>query len=63
MTRARGDSVDTPKLRPVVGLPSEACEASEGPVLVSPGQMPGSRYQCQFCVIDGRPIIRSGITY
>jgi len=34
-----------------------------GPVLVSSGQMPGSRYQCQFCAIDGRPLIRNGITH
>ena len=33
------------------------------PLPVSSGQMQGSRYQCQFCAIDGRPIFRNGTTH
>ena len=29
----------------------------------SSGQMQGSRYQCQFCAIDGRAIVHNGHTH
>ena len=33
------------------------------PVPMSSGPMQGSRYQCQFCAIDGRPIVHNGTTH
>ena len=33
------------------------------PVPLSSGHIHGSRYQCQFCAIDGRAIVRNGETH
>ena len=46
---------------PVVDNPRWAVEGWS-PVPVSSGKMQASRYQCQFCAIDGRAIVRNGTT-